>query len=220
VPASALAPVPDGISLAAAALIEPLATAVHAVETAGGVAGATVAILGGGSIGQSVLLAARAAGAERVVVTDPVATKRALAVALGAAVALPPDAAPDEVRAALDGRPDVVFDCVASAGSLGSAIDLAVKGGTVVVVGVGHGPLTVAIETLQDQEVRVAGSAMYTPADFARAESLIAAGLPVERLISAVHPLSEAVAALRAAATGNEVKIHMIGPAAPEPNVV
>ncbi|WP_170216010.1 zinc-dependent alcohol dehydrogenase [Asanoa ferruginea] len=214
VPAAALAPVPDGVSLAAAAMIEPLATAVHAVAAAGDVAGSTVAVLGGGSIGQSVLLAARAAGAEQVVVTDPVASKRALALSLGAAAALPPDAVPDAVRAALDGRPDVVFDCVASAGSLGSAIDLAVKGGTVVVVGVGHGPLTVAIETVQDQEVRIAGSAMYTPADFARAESLIAGGVPVERLITAVHPLSEAVAALRAATTGDEVKIHLAGPAA------
>lgn len=212
-PAAALAPVPEGVTLAAAAMIEPLATAVHATAVAGDLAGATVAVLGGGTIGQVTLLAARAAGASTVVVTDPVAGKRELARALGATAALDP-AETAAVPGVLGGRPDVVFDCVASAGTLTAAIGLAVKGGTVVVVGVGHGPVTVAIETLQDQEVRVAGSAMYTPADFARAEALVAGGMPVERLVTSVRPLAEAPGALRAAANGADVKIHLAGPAA------
>ncbi|MBO4205547.1 zinc-dependent alcohol dehydrogenase [Micromonospora echinofusca] len=217
VPVAALAPVPAGADLAAAAMIEPLATSVHAVGLAGGsLAGATVAVLGGGTIGLCTLLAARAAGADAVVVTDPVPGKRALAVELGATAALDPAAAslPDDVRAALAGRPDLVLDCVASAATLGVALDLAVRGGTVVVVGVGHGPLTLAIETLQDQEVRLAGSAMYLPADFTTAERLVATGTPVTRLVTAVHPLADAADALRAAATGTEIKIHLAGPAA------
>ncbi|BCB83903.1 zinc-dependent alcohol dehydrogenase [Phytohabitans suffuscus] len=213
VPAAALAPVPAGVSLAAAAMIEPLATAVHATTVAGGLGGATVAVLGGGTIGQCVLLAALAAGAARVVVTDPVAAKRDLAVELGAAAALEPTAE-DGIAAALDGRPDVVFDCVASRGSLGSALRLAMRGGAVVVVGVGHGPLDLTVETIQDHEIRLAGSAMYVPDDFTAAERLVAAGTPVHRLVTAVRPLDEAAGALRAAATGTEIKIHLAGPAA------
>jgi 2-desacetyl-2-hydroxyethyl bacteriochlorophyllide A dehydrogenase len=213
VPAAALAPVPPGVSLAAAAMIEPLATAVHATTVAGGVGGATVAVLGGGSIGQCVLLAALAAGAARVAVTDPVAAKRDLATSLGAAASLPPDDE-DGIAAALDGRPDIVFDCVASRGSLDSALRLAMRGGTVVVVGVGHGPFALTVEQIQDHEIRLAGSAMYVPDDFTAAEHLIAAGAPVDRLVTAVHPLDAAPDALRAAATGGEVKIHLAGPAA------
>lgn len=210
VPAAALAPVPEGVSLAAAAMIEPLATAVHATTVAGGVAGATVTVLGGGTIGQCVLIAALAAGAARVVLTDPVEAKRELAVSLGAAVALEP-ASEDGISATLDGRPDVVFDCVATRGSLDAALRLAMRGGTVVVVGVGHGPVDVTVEELQDHEIRLAGSAMYVPDDFTAAERLVAAGAPVERLITSVRPLDEAPDALRAVAAGGEVKIHLGG---------
>ncbi|MEU8270621.1 alcohol dehydrogenase catalytic domain-containing protein [Sphaerisporangium sp. NPDC049002] len=220
VPQAALAPVPAGVSLAAAAMTEPLATAVHAVGMAAGhggrLDGCTVAVLGGGTIGQCVLLGALDAGAGAVAVTDPVAGKRALATRLGAVAAL--DAAGPAVEAeladALGGRPDVVFDCVATAGSLGAAISLSGRGGSVVVVGVGHGPLEVAIETIQDQEIRIAGSAMYLPDDFTAAERLISAGAPVDRLVTSVRPVGDAPDALRAAATGAEVKIHLSGPAA------
>ncbi|BCB77973.1 alcohol dehydrogenase catalytic domain-containing protein [Phytohabitans flavus] len=219
VPAAALAPVPDGVTLAAAAMTEPLATAVHATTVAapgGRLDGATVAVLGGGSIGQCVLLAALAAGAARVVVTDPVAAKRELALDLGAVAATDPSAPPaeEEIATALDGRPDVVFDCVASRGSLGSALRLAMRGGTVVVVGVGHGPMDVTVEAVQDHEIRVCGSAMYVPDDFATAERLIGSGAPVHRLVTSVRPLADAPDALRAAAAGRDIKIHLAGPAA------
>ncbi|WP_326646974.1 alcohol dehydrogenase catalytic domain-containing protein [Streptosporangium sp. NBC_01755] len=220
VPYAALAPVPTGVSLRAAAMTEPLATAVHAVGLAAGrggrLDGCTVAVLGGGTIGQCVLLAALDAGAGAVAVTDPVAGKRALATRLGAVAAL--DAADPALEAGLagvlGGRPDVVFDCVATAGSLGVAISLSSRGGSVIVVGVGHGPLEVAIEAIQDQEIRIAGSAMYVPDDFTAAERLIAAGAPVDRLVTSVCLVGDAPDALRTAATGTEVKIHISGPAA------
>lgn len=235
VPAAALAPVPAGVSLAAAAMTEPLATAVHAVTVAGpfsgvtvvgpsgagpssgaaagSLSGATVAILGGGTIGQCVLLAARAAGAGRVVLTDPVEAKRELAWSLGADGAVDPTgrAFAADIQDALDGRPDVVFDCVAGRGTLADAVGLAMNGGTVVVVGVGHGPMDLTIDAVQDHEIRVAGSAMYVAADFAAAEAMIAGGAPVERLVTSVRPLSDAAGALKAAAAGAEVKIHLTG---------
>ncbi len=220
VPHAALAPVPAGVGLGAAAMTEPLATAVHAVALAAGrggrLDGCTAAVLGGGTIGQCVLLAALDAGAAAVAVTDPVPGKRALATRLGAVAAL--DAADPALESGLaevlGGRPDVVFDCVATAGSLGVAISLSSRGGSVIVVGVGHGPLEVAIEVIQDQEIRIAGSAMYVPGDFTAAERLIAAGAPVDRLVTSIRPVGDAPDALRTAATGAEVKIHLSGPAA------
>lgn len=206
VPVAALAPVPTGMSLGAAAMIEPLATAVHAVGMVrGSLDGATVLVLGGGSIGQCMLLAARAFGARAVVVTDPVESKRKLAVSLGAVASLAPDAV-DESSGLLGGRPDVVFDCVATSSSVSEAVGLATRGGSVVIVGVGHGPVTVALEVLQDQEVSVAGSAMYTPADFEVAERLDG-----HRLVTATWPIDDARAAFAAATGGHEVKIHLTG---------
>lgn len=216
VPRAALAPVPTGVSLAQAAMIEPLATAVHAVRLSRLAPGATVVVIGGGSIGMSVLLAAKAAGAAAVVVCEPQAGKRELAVQLGAAAALEPALSDIAVRVSdlLGGRPDVVFDCVAAPATIQQAVRFASRGGTVVVVGVGHGPVQIPIESVQDDEVAIIGSAMYHPADFDRAEQLVADGVPVGALITAVLPLAQAVDGLTAAAGGLQVKVHLAGPAA------
>ena len=61
-PEAALHPVPDSIDDVAAALIEPLAIAIHAVERAGNVAGATVGVIGCGPIGLLIVAVARVAG--------------------------------------------------------------------------------------------------------------------------------------------------------------
>jgi hypothetical protein len=52
---------------------------------------------------------------------------------------------------------------------------------------------------------------MYVAADFEAAEAMIAGGAPVERLVTSVRPLSDAAAAIQAAAGGDEVKIHLTG---------
>ncbi|MFE2040528.1 zinc-binding dehydrogenase [Streptomyces sp. NPDC059477] len=213
VPEAALARVPAGVGLAQAALIEPLATAVHALARAGDTRGAAVQVTGGGAIGQCVLLALMAAGVGPVAVVEPVAAKRALASALGAARAIDPASreARERVRTALGGRPDVVFDCVGSAMTIRSGVAEVARGGSVVVVGVGHGEVAVPIETVQDHEVTVTGSAMYTPDDLDRAAELVAEGVPVARLITSVRPLADAAEAMAAAATGTETKIHLAG---------
>lgn len=215
VPAAAAHVMPDAMSFAQAALVEPFATVAHAIRLAGGVDGATVVVLGGGSIGQASMLGALASGAAAVVVTDPVAGKRERALALGATAALDP-AVPD-LRAAvsdlLDGRPDVVVDCVSSAATLRSAVALAVKGGSVLVVGVGHGPVELAIDTLQDQEVAVIGSAMYTAEDFDRAEEIVLGSASAE-LVTAVVPMAQAGDGFALAAGGEHTKVHLSGPAA------
>ncbi len=215
VPAVAARPVPDGMSFAQAALVEPFATVAHALRLVGGVDGATVVILGAGSIGQASMLGALSSGAAAVVVTDPVAGKRDRARALGATVALDPTIADlrGAVCAALDGRPDVVIDCVSSAATLRTAVSLAVKGGSVLVVGVGHGPVEFAIDTIQDQEVAVVGSAMYTAEDFDRAEEIVLASASAE-LVTAVVPMGQAADGFALAAGGEHTKIHLSGPAA------
>jgi L-iditol 2-dehydrogenase len=215
-PAARFHRIPDGVSMMGAALVEPLSTATHAVRMAGSVRDRTVAVLGAGSIGLLTMLAARAAGARAVAVTDPVAAKRALALELGADLAVDPaDAdAVKKVRRELPWRPDAVFDCVASQSSIVQAIELALKGGTVVVEGVPRGPVEIPLHLVQDRELRLQGTAMYVREDVERAIALIADGLiPLHRLVTAEFPLAQASEAFRTAAdsTGESasVKVHL-----------
>jgi 2-desacetyl-2-hydroxyethyl bacteriochlorophyllide A dehydrogenase len=204
------------MSMAEAAMVEPLSTATHAVRVAESVHEKTLAVLGAGSIGLLTMLAARASGARAIAVTDPLPAKRALAVELGADLAVDPTTpgAVDEIRRALPWRPDVVFDCVCTQSSIEQAIALALKGGTVVVEGVPRGAVSIPLHLVQDRELRLQGTAMYVRSDVERAIELISAGaVPAQRLITRSFPLERAEEAFRAAAEGIEgrpaVKIQL-----------
>ncbi len=183
-----------------AAMVEPLSTATHAVRVAGDLEGKTVAVLGAGTIGLLTLLTARASGAVAAAVTDPIDAKRALALELGADLAVDPtqDGAVERIRDGLPWRPDVVFDCVSSQASTDQAIALALKGGTVVVEGVPRGDVRVPLPLIQDRELRLQGTAMYTREDVERAVGLIEGGVvPAARLVTAEFPLEQAAERFR-----------------------
>jgi 2-desacetyl-2-hydroxyethyl bacteriochlorophyllide A dehydrogenase len=202
--------VPDDLDDRTAALIEPLATPLHAVRLAGGVADRAVAVLGAGTIGLLVIRVARAQGARRIVATARSAAKRALALAAGADAVVDASAADAvaQIRAALGESADVVFDCVAEESTVHQAVGIADKGGTIVVVGVPAGEVRVPLHVLQDSQLRVQGSATYLPEDFADAIALLRAGtVRAADVITAVHPFAEAAEAFRAAASGGQVKV-------------
>jgi L-iditol 2-dehydrogenase len=89
-PAECCVPIPDSISLAEAALLEPLGVALHAVKLARMEVGESVAVFGAGSIGIVTMLAALLAGADRVFVTDLVPERLALAKRMGATAVMSP----------------------------------------------------------------------------------------------------------------------------------
>lgn len=216
IPASRLHVVPEGLTDREAALIEPLATPVHAISLAGAgrpdgeLRGATVAILGAGTIGLLLLLACRHAGARTIVVTDVRPTKRDRARRLGADAVI--DAARedvvDAVREELQESADVVFDCVSSQQTLRQAVGIAAKGGTVVVVGVPSGDVSVPLPLVQDQQVRLQGTATYLAADFDQAIQILEhGGVPTEEIITGIFPLDSAADAFEASASGEHVKV-------------
>jgi 2-desacetyl-2-hydroxyethyl bacteriochlorophyllide A dehydrogenase len=202
--------VPDSFDWPTAALIEPLATPVHAIRLAGGVRDRTVVILGAGVIGLLLQRVARAHGARRIVLTARSAANRERALRHGADAAV--DAtAPDvvaRVRDALGESADVVFDCVAGQDTLRQAIGAADKGGTVVVVGVPAGDVSVPLPVVQDSQLRIQGSATYLPEDYADAIGLLRDGVVTAAgFVTAVRPLSEAAGAFRDADGGGHVKV-------------
>jgi 2-desacetyl-2-hydroxyethyl bacteriochlorophyllide A dehydrogenase len=204
--------VPDGFSDAAAALVEPLATAVHAGRLAGALDGRRVVVLGAGSIGLLTMLVARSSGAADIVVTDLLPTKRDRAVRLGAdrAVAADDPTAVQIIRDRFGGAADVVFDCVSSQRSISQAIELGVRGGRVIVVGIAQGNVSVPLDLIQDREVALTGCAMYVGDDFRDSVALIEAGIvPVDELVTATFDLNDAARAFALARQGEQVKVHL-----------
>lgn len=202
--------IPAGMSDEEAAIIEPLATPVHAVRLAGDVSGKAVVVLGCGTIGLLVLSAARHRGAAKVVMTDMLADKREMALKAGADAvfdATSPALAAD-VREFLGETADVVFDCVSIQPTVNSAFEMVGKGGTVVIVGVPQKPVTVPLPDMQDKQVRLQGSATYLAEDYAEAIEIIeAGGVDASIIITNTFPLERAAEAFAAASTGHEVKV-------------
>lgn len=141
-PSDQLLPLPDSIDDVAAALLEPLGVAIHAVDLAHLRVAGTVAVIGCGPIGQLVIRLAVLSGAASVLAVEPLAHRRELASRAGARVT-EPDAAAEIVRSIGDG---IGVDAVIEVAGTDDAVDLSVKvcrpGGRVVLAGIPDGNRT------------------------------------------------------------------------------
>jgi len=137
-PAELCIQVGDSVTYDEAAMIEPLAVGVYAVDLAELTGGDTVAILGVGAIGLSVLQASKIMGASKLIVTDPIPERRELALKLGATLALDP-ADPDVVGKIIDetgGGAEVVFECAGMPDAIWQTVQVVRPKGRVVVAGI------------------------------------------------------------------------------------
>jgi alcohol dehydrogenase len=155
--------------------------------------GSSVAVFGAGGVGLMALLGALAAGATQTFVVDPLATKRELALSLGATAAFDPNAGDVSAQiATAAGAPGVDFaiEAAGSAPAFESAIAATAPGGTAVAVGLSRKGANVAVPygPLVVNEKTVRGSFMGSSVarrDIPRYIALWRAGrLPVERLVS------------------------------------
>lgn len=215
VPANKLVRVPDDVSDDDAAIVEPLSSATHAIRLADGVAGKVVAVLGTGTIGLLTVAAAKASGAAVIATTDLVSANRERALAIGADAAIDPSAGgpgevADTIREALGERPDVTFDCVAVQATVDLAVDLAQRGGTVIVLGVPTDRRSIALPLVQDREITIQGSAMYVRRDVERALEIVrAGGVDIAHLVTGRFALDDAATAFAAAASTEHVKVQV-----------
>lgn len=131
---------PAAMSHRLAATVEPLVVGLHGVHRAGLRAGETCLIMGAGPIGLVTLQWAKFAGAKAIVVSEMAEGRREVALQMGAAAAVDPRLQnPAAALAKLTGAqtgPDVVFECIGSAGTLAEAVAYSRRGGRVVVIGV------------------------------------------------------------------------------------
>jgi L-iditol 2-dehydrogenase len=136
VPTNAATKMPNTLSMADGALIEPLAISLYGVKFAHIQPGDRVLVLGGGAIALYAIYWARRFGAGRIVAMSRSARRRDLALAMGANVFIPfGTSETGEVSEALGGAPQVVFECVGAEGMLSKAILHAAQFGRVVSLG-------------------------------------------------------------------------------------
>ncbi|WP_218221149.1 zinc-binding dehydrogenase [Nesterenkonia sp. Act20] len=194
VPAETVVPVPANVDLREAALIEPLAVAVHDVSRSRLVAGETALVIGGGPIGQLIALVALRAGAN-VVLSEPDQGRRHFASENGIRTVDPLSA---DLAAVLDEHTDgvgadVVFEVAGLSATALDAMQHARPRGRVVIVAIHPKPVPMDLHRMFWRELEVLGARVYERADFDKAVELLSAGqLPVHRLISDVVPLEKA----------------------------
>lgn len=129
----------DTMTYDEAAISEPLAIGVYAVRLSGmDMKGLKVGILGFGPIGMSVLLPAKAKGADKIYVTDKIDGRLQVARECGAAWAGNPDKenVVEKVKEMEPALLDVVFECCGQQEAIDTAIDMLKPGGKLMIIGI------------------------------------------------------------------------------------
>ena len=190
---------PDGLTFQQGAMVEPAAVAVTALDRSGLIPGGSILITGGGPIGALTVMAAHAAGAAQIFVSEPNKARREKVNSLGIPViSIDPTSTdvPTYIRentfeglgcdAAIEcaGHPQAIKDCVNSLRS----------GGTVVLIGLTNANVELSPFDLIIRDIRIQGSLCYPTTLWPRIYSMIKNGLlPVDKLIDAEISLSNLV---------------------------
>lgn len=209
VPARLVIPLPEGVSLQHAALVEPLAVAAHDVRRSRLVANETALVIGGGPIGQLIALVARQTGAD-VILAEPNADRRAFAARHGAHAV---DPLTEDLAAIVQERTggagaDVVFEVAGLAATALDATNHARTRGRLVMVAIHPKPVPIDLHRVFWRELELLGARVYEREDFDRAIALIAAGaVPADELISATVPLSDTLAAFETLTSAQALKV-------------
>lgn len=222
---SNLVPVPNGLSADHAALTEPMAVGLHAVNRARITADDVALVIGCGPIGLAVIAALRITGVRDIVAADFSASRRRVAEAMGAtlvvdpatmspydswaAVAYPKGYQPGSLDAFLkigrQPRPSVIFECVGVPGMLQTVFEGALSGTRIVVVGVCMEPDRFEPLFPLNKENDVIFCFYYSAEEYARSLHHIAEGLiDVAPLLSRTVGLNEAANAFAALESGAE----------------
>jgi D-xylulose reductase len=197
-PAAFTFKMPDNVSFAEGAMVEPLAVGMHAANKARLRPGDVGVVLGAGPIGMVTALAALAGGCSRIIITDVQQPKLDIAATLGpiTPVNVASESLADAVRAATDGwGADVVFDAVGLPQSIAQALEVVCPGGCVVMIGMPGAPVPFDVVAAQVKEVRIETIFRYAHV-FPRALALMGSRkIDVRPLITDRYGFTDSVAA-------------------------
>jgi D-xylulose reductase len=199
---------PDNVSLAEGAMVEPLAVGMHAANKAQIRPGDVAVVTGAGTIGLMAVLAALAGGCSQVIVSDVVQPKLDIAAALGPVIPVNvakgsggQESLAQVVRNLTAGwGADVVFEASGSEAAASGVFDLICPGGRVVFIGMPGGPIRYDVVAAQVKEARVEHVFRYAHV-YPRALALMGSGkIDVKPMITDTFAFEDSVAAFEFAA--------------------
>ncbi|MCA0027522.1 MULTISPECIES: NAD(P)-dependent alcohol dehydrogenase [unclassified Mesorhizobium] len=206
---------PDNVSFAEGAMVEPFAIGMQAAARARIVPGDVAAVVGCGPIGIMIALAALAGGCSKVLISDFSAPKLEIAGRYPGVVPVNIGEQPlvDAVRAATDGwGADIVFEASGSPKAFADLFDVVRPGGAVVLVGLPVEPVSLNVPAAISKEVRIETVFRYANI-FDRALQLIASGkVDLKPLITGTYPFSDSIEAFERAAAAHpqDVKLQIL----------
>ncbi|TRL40721.1 NAD(P)-dependent alcohol dehydrogenase [Rhizobium straminoryzae] len=213
-PAAFTYKLPDTVSFAEGAMVEPFAVGMQAATRARITPGDVAVVIGCGPIGIMTALAALAGGCSRVFISDLSAPKLAIAGQYGGItpVNITEASLLETVMAATDGwGADVIFEASGSPRAYQGIFDLMRPGGTLVLVGLPVEPVAFDVPASIFKEARIETVFRYAN-NFDRAVNLIAAGkVDLKPLIAETFAFEDSIAAFERAAKGlpDDVKLQI-----------
>lgn len=187
---------PEGMSYSVGALIEALAVAYSGVKKAGNLEGKNVVIIGGGTIGQLVLMCAKVQNPKKIILSDLSEFRLTTAKELGADVTINPSGKnfTEEIYKAFDGeKADVAIEAVGIGPTVGQALDSLKSQGICVLIGNSAKNIQVNMQQIVTGEIKIFGSYLYTHEDFGETIAFIHKNkLDLSTLISKEISLEEA----------------------------
>ena len=207
---------PENVSLAEGAMVEPLAVGMHAANKAQIKPGDVAVVTGAGTIGMMTVLAALAGGCSQVIVSDVLQAKLDLAATFGPVT--PVNVTQEDlsvvVREATGGwGADIVFEASGNGRAAAGVFDLVCPGGRVVFIGMPDGPISYDVVAAQTVEARVEHIFRYAHV-YPRALALMGGGeIDVKPLITDLFPFEKGIEAFDFArhmpATSVKVQIEL-----------
>ena len=177
------------VDLDIAAMMEPLACAIHGIDKLEIRPGENVVVIGGGAIGLIMVQLARLSGAAKVLLSEPVSIRQQIGLEVGADAVVDPmtEDLKEKIRETFgtDGA-DAVIECVGNAKAVSQAIDAAGPGGKVLIFSVPSAGATVPLPLMDvyKKELRITGS-IINPDTNQRAMDLINSGrIEIKKLIT------------------------------------
>ena len=182
-----LLPVPDAMPNEAAALVEPLAVGLHAVNTGAPDVDEVALVAGCGPIGLACIAALTQRGVRTIVASDPSPAARELAVVFGATHAVDPTGEDELQRAAelADGQRVVILECVGIPRMIPDFVARAPENACIVFTGLHTAPVTVHPAHALVKQLNLKFSYYYTPEEYAECLAMLASGnLHWQRMIT------------------------------------
>jgi L-iditol 2-dehydrogenase len=193
VPCHILYRLPDNVTFEQAAMVEPVAVALHAINLSGVKINDTAVVFGSGMIGLFIIQLLKQTGCN-VIAVDMLQEKLDMAKKAGAGVSLNTltDDVTGEIRKLTQNRgADVAYEAVGITPTIKSAIESLRKGATLVLVGNLSPEVEFPLQKVVTQEITVQGSCAIN-GEYPAVLDLISKGkVIVDSMISAVVPLSE-----------------------------